>query len=323
MTKVSVVVPVYNTEKYLKRCLNSLVSQTLNDIEVIVIDDCSTDSSSKILDEYQNNYSNFKVIHNKSNMGIGYNRNLGVDLSNGEYISFIDSDDWVDTSMYEKMYQKAKEEELDLVICNFHKMLQNENEPIEVISDYIIPSFESTNLEASPELLLNVNLAPWNKLYKKELIKENRFPIKLKYEDALFVAKAMADANKIGIVNEKLNYYLVRSESETTTMDERVFDIVEVTKKIVEELKIKSYYEDIKEYVEAWVITNLFRYTIQQKYQKNKTVKNSFIDVVFNYLNENFPKWRKNKIWKNRNLLKRTIESNKSLTKIYCTLFNK
>lgn len=324
MTKVSIVVPVYNTEKYLRRCLDSLVFQTLKDIEIIVINDCSLDGSKQILDEYQMKYSSVRVIHNKTNMGIGYNRNLGISLSTGEFVVFIDSDDWIDVTMCEKMYNKAVSDNLDLVLCNFHKMVEKEyGGPAEDVPDFIIPYFENTSLEKSPELLLNVNLAPWNKLYKKDLIKNIRFPLKLKYEDALFVVKAMAKASNIGVVTEKLNYYIIRPQSQTTVMDKRVFDIIEITKNIVEELKQQPYYDDIKYYVEAWAVRNLFRYTIQQKYQKDKLVKNNFIDVVFNYLNENFPNWRKNKIWKNRSFLKRTVESNKTLTKLYCSLFNK
>lgn len=321
MIKVTVIVPVYNTSKYLRRCLDSLVNQTLKEIEILVINDCSTDNSKDILEEYQKKYENIKVFHNKINKGIGYNRNLGVQKANGKYLSFIDSDDWVDETMFDKMYGKAIKDNNDIVICNFYKMLEVNNDLSEMEINVINSKYDNTTLNKSPDLLLNVNLAPWNKLYKKELFTNDvKFPENLKYEDAIVVIKTLSRAKKIGIVEDKLNYYLVRSKSETTIMDKRVFDILEITKQIIEELKKHKYYEEISEYVEAWCIRNLFRYTLQQRYQKDDEIKNKFIDEVFEYLNITFPNWNKNTIWKKRSILKRTIEKNKTLTKIYCKI---
>ena len=133
--------------------------------------------------------------------------------------------------------------------------------------------------------------------------------------------KAMARAKKIGIVDEKLNYYLVRNKSETTVMDKRVFDILKITNMIIEELKSHSYYNKIEKYVSAWCTRNLFRYTLQQKNQKDKKLASRFIDEVFEFLDSNFPCWRNNEIWKKRSFLKRKIEGNKTLTKIYCKVF--
>lgn len=321
MIKVSVIVPVYNTGKYLRKCLDSLVNQTLKEVEIIVIDDKSTDNSRAIINEYEKKYANIKVIHNKTNQGIGYNRNLGIKKASGEFISFVDSDDYVDKKMYEKMYKKAKMDKLDLVICRFHKMLEKESTLAEIKPDFEIPSFENTTLKDKPTLLLDVNLAPWNKIYKKELLNDVSFPEKLKYEDAIVVVKTMARAKKIGMLTDKLNYYRVRSKSETTSMDKRVFDIITITKEVIEELRSHDYYEEIKQYVEAMTIRNLFRYTIQQKSQKDKKLANKFINDVFSFLNKEFPGWKHNKIWKQRDFLKRIIEQNKLLTKIYCNLF--
>ena len=113
---------------------------------------------------------------------------------------------------------------------------------------------------------------------------------------------------------------LLQNSGETTVMNEKVFDILKITKIIVNNFKETKYYDDIKEYVEAYIITNLFRYTLQQKYQKDDLLKNKFIDEVFNYLNDSFPNWKKNKIWKKRSFAKRLIESNKILTKLYCKI---
>lgn len=322
MKKVSVIVPVYNTEKYLRRCLDSLVMQTLDDIEIIIIEDKSPDNANEILKEYEKKYKDkIKVFHNKTNKGIGYNRNFGMKKAIGKYIGFVDSDDWVNETMFEKMYTKAEKDKLDLVLCNFHKVLEKEDGGLEELQSTNIPSFKNITLKKTPSLLLDVELAPWNKLYKKELLAEITFPENLKYEDTIFVLKAMARAKEIGIVDEKLNYYLVRNKSETTVMDKKVYDIIKITKMMIKELKSHDYYNDIKAYVEAMTIRNLFRYTLQQKYQKDKVIRNDFINKAFDYLNSEFPNWKNNKIWKQRNLLKRTIEGNKLLTKIYCMVF--
>ena len=318
--KVSVIVPVYNTEKYLRRCLDSLVNQTIEDIEIIVINDCSPDNSKEILKEYKKKYKDkIKVFHNKTNKGIGYNRNYGIKKATGEYIGFADSDDWVNETMYDKLYKKAKTDKLDLVLCNFHKMLEKEND-LEEIASSEISYFKNTNLKQTPNLLLDVELAPWNKLYKKELIKEITFPENLKYEDTIFVLKAMARSKKIGMVDEKLNYYLVRSKSETTVMNKKVYDILKVSKMMIDELKSHDYYNDVKDYAEAMTIRNLFRYTLQQRYQKDKKLANGFIDDAFKFLNEEFPNWKQNKIWKKRNILKRMVEQSKLLTKLYVSI---
>ena len=180
MIKVSVIVPVYNTEKYLKICLDSLVNQSLKEIEILVINDCSTDNSKSVLDKYEEKYQNIKVFHNKTNKGIGYNRNFGIKESKGEFVAFIDSDDWVEKNMFEKMYNKAKEDNLDLVICNYFRKLMKEDELIDIDSDFNISYFDNTNLKKSPNLLIDINTAPWNKLYKKELIENIKFPEDLK-----------------------------------------------------------------------------------------------------------------------------------------------
>ncbi|MBQ9012800.1 MAG: glycosyltransferase family 2 protein [Bacilli bacterium] len=318
MIKVSVIVPAYNTEKYLKKCLDSLVKQTLDDIEIIVINDCSTDKTKDILEKYKRKYKNIKVINNKTNKGIGYNRNLGIKKAKGEFISFIDSDDYVDITMYEKMYNKAKCDKLDLVICNFYNNLEHEDGNTEKMTPKnLIPYFENTTLKNNPDLLLKVELAPWNKLYKKELLDGVWFPEDLKYEDAIVVIKSLNRAKKIGMVDDMLNYYLIRDKGETGTMNEKVFDILTVSKMIVEELKSANYYDEIKSEVEAMTIRNLFRYTLQQRKQKDKVVANKFIDDVFNFLNSEFPNWKKNKYFRKRNVLKRMIESSKILTKTY------
>ena len=114
MPKVSVIIPVYNTERYLRRCLDSVCNQTLSDIEIICINDCSTDNSLDILKEYADKDKRIKIINFKENKGAAVARNTGIDIVNGEYIGFIDSDDFVDSDFYEKLYNTASENNSDI-----------------------------------------------------------------------------------------------------------------------------------------------------------------------------------------------------------------
>lgn len=120
MSKVSVIVPIYNVERYLPRCMNSILNQTLKDIEIILIDDGSPDNCSQMCDEYAKEDPRIKVVH-KKNAGLGYARNSGLDIATGEYVAFVDSDDYVKTNMYETLYRKAKENTADVVYCDFKK----------------------------------------------------------------------------------------------------------------------------------------------------------------------------------------------------------
>jgi len=116
--KVSIIVPVYNTEKYLRKCINSILAQTFTDFECILVDDCSNDNSPAICDEYSVKDNRVKCIHNKDNMGSSLSRKIGLDVSRGEYIQFIDSDDWIENDMIEKVYEKAVSGNYDVVFCD-------------------------------------------------------------------------------------------------------------------------------------------------------------------------------------------------------------
>ena len=317
--KVSVIVPVYNTEKYLRRCLDSLVNQTLDDIEVIIIDDKSPDNSALIIDEYKKKYDNkIKVIHNKTNKGIGYNRNIGIKKSSGKYIMFIDSDDYLDRSACEKLYSKAENEQLDLVLCNFHKMLEKDDELEEITPDFVIPYFENTTLDKNPNLLLEVNLAPWNKLYKKELIENIKFEENLKYEDAPFVIESIIKAKRIGKLDKETYYYVVNSNSETTIRDERIFDIFKILDIIGRLVENKKQLTEVYKTLCIRIICN---YNIQQRYQKKIKTANRFINKGFYYMKKVDPKYKHSVYFKNRSKNKALIEKNKFLTKLYCFIY--
>ena len=220
MVDISIIVPIYNASKYLKKCLDSLVNQTKKELEFILINDGSTDDSESIIKSYEDDRIKY---FKRSNHGIGKTRNFGINKSTGKYIMFLDSDDYLKTDACEVLYKRIEKEKLDLVVCDFYRV--NSNVLEEKIND-----FKNTSLKDNPKLLLDINLAPWNKIYRSDLIKDNKikFVEDLKYEDAPFVALALLKSKNIGKVNKALVYYMVHDKSETTVRDERIFDIIKI-----------------------------------------------------------------------------------------------
>ena len=310
MVDISIIVPIYNASKYLKKCLDSLVNQTKKELEFILINDGSTDDSESIIKSYEDDRIKY---FKRSNHGIGKTRNFGINKSTGKYIMFLDSDDYLKTDACEVLYKRIEKEKLDVVVCDFYRV--NSSVLEEKIND-----FKNTSLKDNPKLLLDINLAPWNKIYRSDLIKDNKikFVEDLKYEDAPFVALALLKSKKIGKVNKALVYYRVHEKSETTVRDERIFDII----KIVD--IIRGYFKDYdwsRDVVDMLTIKILVNYNIQQRNISDKKLRNKFIDSTFDYFERNIPNYRQNSYFKERNMLKSFIEKNKGLSKLYCDLY--
>lgn len=309
MTKVSVIIPTYNREKYVKKCLESILNQTLKDIEIIIVDDGSQDNTKEIVNSYKD--KRIKYIY-KNNTGIGDTRNKGISLSRGEYIAFVDIDDYIDELMLEKMYKKANKDDLDIVICNYIEI----NEETKQEKKYNLLSFENTSLKKLPNIINKTNLGPCNKIFKKELFMNELFPTDIKYEDMALIIKLYTKANKIGKIDEYLSFFTIHEKSETTTRDKLVFDIFKSIDIISNILKDEIY----KEELETLVISKLTNYNIQQRYQKDKKIAKEFIKKSFEYLNKNYPNYKKNKYFKERKI-KGIIEKSKFLTEIYCLIW--
>ncbi len=314
MIKVSIIVPTYNAEKYINRCLDSLINQTLKEIEIIVVNDGSQDNTLEKIKKYTD--KRIKLLNLKENKGIGHARNEGIKKALGQYIGFVDSDDYVDKNMFEKIYEKASKEKLDILVCDYYKQIENTKQ----ITKEIIPNFKNTTLKDNPNLLLDINLAPWNKIYNRELIVNNKinFDEKLKYEDVPFVVKTLDKAKKIGKLNKCLNYYVVHNKSETTIRDEKVFDIIKIVDKVRKYFKDNASYKEVVDKLTVRILTN---YTIQQRTQQDKYVAMKFINDAFSYLKKEVPDYKDNKYYKLRPFFQKTIEKNKFLSKAYCKLY--
>ena len=208
MIKISIVVPIYNVEKYLCRCIDSIINQTIKDIEVILVDDGSTDSCPKICDQYAQKDIRIRVIH-KSNGGLSSARNEGIKVAQGQYIGFVDSDDYVNINMYEKLYNQAIEKGADIVQCHFKKVYEDEDYS-RLINECDVD--ELSNNEALLRLVkmgeLHVqSVVAWNKIYKKELFQNISYPIGKLHEDEFTTYKLFANSSKIVDISQELYYY--------------------------------------------------------------------------------------------------------------------
>lgn len=315
MPKVSVIVPVYNVEKYLKKSLESLVNQTLDDIEIIVINDGSTDNSKEILDLYKEKYSKKIKYLEKENGGLSDARNFGIPYATGEYIAFLDSDDYVELNTYETMYNVAKKENSDMVECNFIWEYPSKSK----IDQGVIYNNKK-------EMLIHARVVAWNKLIKRELIESYKieFPKGLRYEDVEFFYKMVPHYNKVSFVKEPLIHYIQRESSISKVQNEKTEEIFSVLNNVIEYYKSNNLYEEYKDELE-YTYTRLLLCSSLLRMVKieDKKIRKNLLNKTWMELNEKFPNWKENKILKEnksvKNLYIKTL--NRVTYKIYCTIF--
>lgn len=201
---ISVIVPVYNVENYLSKCIESLIEQTYKNLEIILVDDGSTDESGDICDKYMFKDTRIKVFH-KKNGGLSDARNYGIERASGDYIAFLDSDDWVDSTLYENLYRLIKKYEADISICNFKKSFDSNEILNKSGNEYIFSNEEALN-EIYTERYVQMILA-WNKLYKRSILIEEKYPIGKIHEDEFLTPKLLYKAKRIIYIDKELIYY--------------------------------------------------------------------------------------------------------------------
>lgn len=315
MPKVSVIVPVYNVEKYIEKCLESLVNQTLQDIEIIIVNDGSTDGSEEIIRKYLNKYSEKIKYVTKTNGGLSDARNYGMKYATGDYIAFLDSDDYVDVTIYEKMYKKAVYENCDFVECDFIWKYDNKE-----VKDC------GYMYKDKHEMLANARVVAWNKLIKKELIDKLNleFPKGLRYEDVEFFYKLIPYINKFGFVKEYLIYYVQRATSIANTQNERTKEIFEVLDNVIKYYKENEFYDEYKEELEySYTRLLLCSSFLRMVKIKDSKIRKKQLELTWKNLNKNFPEWKKNKVLNSVKSGKNTYMKsvNKITFKIYSFFF--
>ena len=292
MDKVSVIVPVYNVEKYLDRCLNSLVKQTLKEIEIIVVNDGSPDNSQVIIDKYVKKYKNV-TCYKKENGGLSDARNYGIERCNGEYIAFVDSDDYVDKDMFEKLYDKASSGNFDLVCCNFDYVDDDSN----FIGDGKSLIDTDVTDDAIRKCMLDIYPTAWNKLYKRSLFESGiRFKKGVWYEDVEFLYRLFPYIKAIGVVEDKLYHYVQREGAITKTFDERLYHYIDNWNGIVTYYRDNNFYDDYVKELEFCYVRYLYATFVKQATNYSDCVKyNEAVKAAITNVRMNFPNYRRNK----------------------------
>lgn len=241
-SKVSIIIPIYNVENYLKQCLDSVINQTLKEIEIICVEDCSTDNSLSILEEYAKSDSRIKAIKNEINKGLATVRNIAMAEATGEYIAFLDSDDYVDLSTYEKAYNLAKENDLDCVLFKTSTVDDKTGEIKDNLDYFALKPFEGFeksvfNNKDTVDFTCNICVQVGSKLLRKEFLQKHNitFPDGLIFEDEPFFYNFYLNAEKISFLDENLYYYRVNREDSIIAKGGKSFgDIVEIFRLIRE-----------------------------------------------------------------------------------------
>lgn len=305
--KLSIIVPVYGVEKYIDKCLDSLVKQSLKEIEIIVVNDGTKDNSQKIIDKYVKKYPDKIKSYIKENGGQGSARNYGLKKASGEYIGYVDSDDFVEKDMYKKLYNKAKENNYDIVVCgnyNVSEDYQNKN-----IDAFI------NNYNTDLENIFFGKMAVWNKIYKRDILIKNKLEFKEKvwYEDLAFTLKAIMNSNTFAFIDEPLYDYLIREGSTMNNSNvQRNLEILDAFNDIlsyIQHNKKEEYFSKI----EFLAIDHIYISAIVRvlKAEADDKVKRETINKLIDYMNKKFPNYKNNKyintLSKNRKIIYKLI----------------
>jgi glycosyltransferase involved in cell wall biosynthesis len=298
LPKVSIIVPVYNTAKYLNQCLTSLIDQTLKDIEIIVVNDGSSDNSLEIIESFQRKDSRIKVISHK-NIGLGPTRNVGIKIAKGEYLAFVDSDDYVDTNMYLELYSTAKEKNSDIVVCDF----KYEKENNIITNDIPIPdrviNLNKTGVDNFFKefyFTLKIKTASWNKLYRRSLILEQNITFEdnkiIFSEDNLFNLMCFHSCNIITLISKQLYYYRIRSESIMNNYKKnylrRELTLIEKYEKYLTDNNIVCSKETVKRVKSALFVQALLGAAVNEYEQEGENIRfHNLINVI-----EEAQKWK-------------------------------
>lgn len=293
--KVSVIIPIYNVEKYLEKCLDSIVHQSYKNLEIILVNDGSTDSSSKICEDYQKKDERIIVI-NKENGGLSDARNKGIDIATGEYITFIDSDDYIHKDMIGELMNIATNNDADISVCGFQKFF-NESDS-EIIDNMLLNTdiqlFNSQDILDNFYSKISVNIiVAWAKIYKMSLFNKIRYNKGKIHEDEFIAHKLIFESKKIAYIPKKMYFYRIRKNSITgEKFNKKRLDKIEALEdrlKFANEKNLKNLYmQTLFCYCNDLI---LCYYLIKENYKKEKKLqkilKDKFLNNYKNVLRSN------------------------------------
>ena len=316
MPKVSVIVPFYNVEGYIEKCLETLVNQTLEDIEIILVNDGSKDRSIEIVNKFLEAYPEKLVYLEKENGGLSDARNYAIPYAKGEYIAFLDSDDYVEKDMYQKMYELAKKENSDMVECDFYWEYPDKlKKDVGVIYN------------GKKEMLEKVRVVAWNKLIRREILEktEVKFPKGYRYEDVEFTYKLVPFIEKVSFLKKPCVHYIQREGSISNSQNERTKEIFDVLDHVIDYYKEKGIYETYQEEIEYIYVRYAFCSSLLRIVKiEDIALQEKLLNLTWEKVNMNFPNWKRNSILKKgkglKNLYLKTI--NQFTYNIYTTILS-
>ena len=284
---LSVILPVYNVEKYLENCLESIVGQSYDDTEIICVNDGSSDGSENIIKSFATKDDRVKLI-NQQNLGAAAARNTGLDSAKGEYVIILDSDDFIEKYALGKMYKKAKESDLDILIAYSYDLDDKTGErilPKYHLKSQYLPAKEVFNYKDIPDYIFNFSVGwAWDKLYKRSFIEKHglRFPNLQNTEDAYFVFMSLVLAEKMSVINEALITHRVNNENQLSQSRERgLLCFSDAITEIKAELERRNLYKEVKKSYTNWVM----EHTVWQfRTAKTQESKEKIREVLLNKL---------------------------------------
>lgn len=285
--KVSIIIPVYNSEMFIEKCIDSVLEQSFNEYEIILINDGSKDGSKQILDEYKERYPEKIVVIHQENMGVSKTRNNAIKMAKGRYIMFIDNDDYIDKDYVEVFVKEIEEQDFDVVLGGYRRP----NENGKIIKELKLPQEEWAKF---------MIFAPWAKIYKREYLIKNNIeflPINIG-EDVYFNLQAMLISKKIKIIDYiGYNWYFnTGSVSNTTQKNIKNLQVYELLNSCYEVLKEKNILEENYEIVEMYFIRYIVWFLLfSTKKLEYKTIKEEY-NKIFKWLEEKFPNYKNNKL---------------------------
>lgn len=294
MIDISVIVPAYNVEKYISSCLDSLLNQTKKEIEIIAIDDGSTDNTLNILNEYKRNNPNKIHVISQNNQGLSITRNNGIKLSTGKYISFVDGDDEIDTNLFKNLWDKLEEFPYDVVAFNVEIIYPNKKI---IVNPGITSDIKDFNLDSKKKFLTDMYCMACNKIYKRDLFKDDNllFTPNTWFEDVLLMHKLIPNLTSLGYLNFPGYKYYQRENSITYTYSDKLKDINFVLEKILEYYKKNDLYSIYKSELEYIYVRYMFATYIKRLAKtKNKQKFNNGIIYSLDCVNKTFPNYKEN-----------------------------
>ena len=286
---ISIIVPVYNVEQYLRKCIESIKNQTYTNIEIIIVDDGSTDNSGAICDELKQTDNRIQVLH-KKNGGLSDARNAGLKIAKGEFVGFVDSDDYIKEDMFETLYKLNKEHHSDIAIVSYYELYKGK-----VIGVRDTKNLEELNkIEALKELLIDrkIQSYAWNKLFKRELFENIEFPTNKNFEDIATTLVLFEKANKVVLLEDPKYYYVRRDDSIIGVRNYKTYkDYLDVIydKYLYldgkyKELDLYNAYNFIINMI--WVYTIIVAFDLNDVYSEFNTHFNLFTTLIERYNHE-------------------------------------